>query len=491
MSRFALCLALLCAWTQAARALQLGETKEELLAKHGAPGAEDHAKNLAVYFWEGWSAQLEFKDHVVRKITYRRNYYLQDAEITSLFDSNGGASHWRETSGPNATARQWSRDDGATATCARVRPLSIVFQAPGLAALYQQGPKIVVPATPGPAATQSAPAGGPAAAPASPYAKAPTFPKPLAFSEPDLPVADPPAAPQPAPAAVERAVPKLKAEELEPAVKAGPAPSVEKTPAAEPSVAGPKEESHLVGYIVGSLALLGALAGGGFYFFKRQSRSGHGAPGRVPLASEAGGASSAIPSADALRNDQVELLVGEIFRREGYTIELSAGLNSDDGIDLMLRRDSETTLVQCKHWKSARVTAREVREFYGAMAAGGAPHGIVVTTGIFTPDAVDFANGKGIVLLDGEAVTAKISAAAKPGENLYTVSAWLDDFIARARIFDPECPVCHGTMVIRNNRASGAPVWNCRNYPRCPGRREPRLDLIPSSTPHQGSGAVE
>jgi restriction system protein len=488
MSRFALCLALLCAWTQAARALQLGETKEELLAKHGAPGAEDHAKNLAVYFWEGWSAQLEFKDNVVRKITFRRNYYLQDAEITSLLDSNGGASRWRETSGPNATARQWSRDDGATATCARVHPLSIVFQAPGLAALYQEGPKIVASATPGPASTTSAPAG----APASPYTKAPNFPKPLAFTEPDLPVADPPATLQPAPAAAERAVPKLKAEELQPAAKPGPAPSAEKTTAAEPTAAvAPKEESHLVGYTVGALALLGALAGGGLYFFRRQSRSGNGSPRKVQLTSDAGDAPNATPSADTLRNDQVELLVGEIFRREGYTIELSAGLNSDDGIDLMLRRDSETTLVQCKYWKSERVTAREVREFYGAMAAGGAPHGIVVTTGIFTPDAVDFAKGKGIVLLDGEAVAAKIKAAAKPGENLYTVSSWLDDFVSRARIFDPECPICHGTMVIRNNRASGAPVWNCRNYPRCPGRREPRLDLIPSSAQHQASGAAE
>ncbi|MEI9898278.1 MAG: hypothetical protein WDN28_31590 [Chthoniobacter sp.] len=56
MSRFALCLALLCVGAQSARGLQLGETREQLLARHGAPGAEDHARNLAVYFWEGWSA---------------------------------------------------------------------------------------------------------------------------------------------------------------------------------------------------------------------------------------------------------------------------------------------------------------------------------------------------------------------------------------------------------------------------------------------------
>jgi restriction system protein len=186
----------------------------------------------------------------------------------------------------------------------------------------------------------------------------------------------------------------------------------------------------------------------------------------------------------ALRHDQVELLIGEIFRREGYTVELSAALNNDDGIDLMLRRDSETTLVQCKHWKAARVSSREIREFYGAMAAGGAPHGILVTTGALTPDAREFAAGKGIELMDGDAVASKIAAVARPGENLCAVSTWVDEFVAHARVFDPECQVCHGTMVIRHNRANGAPSWACRGYPRCPGRREPRLDLLPAATPH-------
>ena len=212
MSRFALCLALLCLAAPCARALQLGETREQLLARHGAPGAEDHARNLAAYFWEGWSAQLEFENNVVRKLTYRRNWYLQDTEITSLLESNGGASHWRETSTPDAPARQWGRDDGASATCARTHPLSIVFQAAGLAATYQRGPKIVVPATPDPS-------------PAS--AKAPTFPKMLGtVPEPELPEADPPSLP-PQPVSAQRSLPKLQTTELEPEAK--PAPTTEAT----------------------------------------------------------------------------------------------------------------------------------------------------------------------------------------------------------------------------------------------------------------------
>jgi restriction system protein len=258
-------------------------------------------------------------------------------------------------------------------------------------------------------------------------------------------------------------------------------PPTERPPAAPSPVTANNNDSHLLGYIFTALACLTAFALGGFYYFRRQSRTTKAASPKVLPVDSPGGASGAPVGQNSLRSDQVELLIGEIFRRQGYTVELSAAVNTDDGIDLMLRRDSETTLVQCKHWAAARVTAREVRDFYGAMAAGGAPHGILVTMGAFTPDALDFAPTKGIELLDGRAVAAKITAAAKPGENLCVVSSWIDDFTAHARIFDPECPVCHSTMVIRHNRANGTPSWGCRNHPRCPGRREPRLDLLPSS----------
>ncbi|MEI9898279.1 MAG: restriction endonuclease [Chthoniobacter sp.] len=344
--------------------------------------------------------------------------------------------------------------------------MSIVFQTAGLAAAYQQGPKVVVPATPAPT-----------------YTKTPTFPRMLGTAvEPELPVADPPP-----PVPTQHPLPKLPTAELEPETQPAPAPVAPEPkpePPAEPPAAAPAQDSHVLGYLLGSLAFLGALAAGAFYFFKHRSRPGKTSAPQVPAPDAPGAAPGSVPGLNSLRNDQVELLVGEIFRREGYTIELSAGLNTDDGIDLMLRRDSETTLVQCKHWGAARVSSREMREFYGAMAAGGAPHGILVTTGAFTPDATEFAEGKGIELLDGTALAAKIAAVAKPGENLCTVATWIDDFVAHARIFDPECPVCHGTMVIRHNRASGAPSWSCRGYPRCPGRREPRLDLLPSSAPH-------
>jgi restriction system protein len=163
---------------------------------------------------------------------------------------------------------------------------------------------------------------------------------------------------------------------------------------------------------------------------------------------------------------------------------MSAAMGQEDGIDLMLRQDSETILVQCKDWKTVRVTEREVREFYGAMSATGAPRGIFVTTGSFTREAREFADGKGIDLLDGTALEAKVAEVARPGENLLELPGWIEEFTAHARVFDPECPTCQGAMVIRSNRTTGAQSWTCRGYPRCPGKREPRLDLLTATAGH-------
>ena len=159
-------------------------------------------------------------------------------------------------------------------------------------------------------------------------------------------------------------------------------------------------------------------------------------------------------------------------------MEISAGLDADGGLDLTLRRDSETFLVQCKYWKVSRLAERELREFYGTMAATGAPQGIIATLGTFSRDAQTFAAEKGIELLDRAALEQRIEAASRPGENLCEVAGWIDEFVSHSRIFDPECPVCNGAMVIRQSRTGGAASWGCRSYPRCPGKREPRQDLL-------------
>lgn len=476
-----------------ARALQIGETQAQIRARHGAPGAEDRGKKLAMYYWEGWSAQLEFKGDAVHKLTYKRSWYLQESEIAGLLHSNGGATRWREVTPQGGATRQWTRDDGATATCATDRPLVMTFQGAPPPRPAAAAPTVVVPANP---QASSSPTIYPKMLGAS------AEPEPALKLE-DSPLAEP-AKKEPAPAPpAPRALPKLAAEEINPdpaPVIAPPAreakpvePPADPAPSAEASEDSadeadavnrePDSSSLPYGWIAGVVLLLGA-AGGAFYFLKIKGRQTMTTSDSQPtiLPAAPGGVdvvTVTTPAIDALRPDQFELLVGEIFRRAGYTVEISAATAQGDSIDLTLRRDAETILVQCKHWKTSRVTEREVREFYGTMTGNGAPRGIFVTAGSFSRDAREFAEGKGIDLMDRAALEESTAAIARPGENFCGITDWVEEFAANARIFDPECPICQGTMVVRHNRASGAPYWSCRNHPRCPGRREPRRDLLP------------
>jgi restriction system protein len=97
-----------------------------------------------------------------------------------------------------------------------------------------------------------------------------------------------------------------------------------------------------------------------------------------------------------------EILVGELFRCAGFTVTETGGAQADGGVDLVLRKDGEKHLVQCKHWRAQRVGVQIVRELYGVMAATGAAGGFIVTSGRFTNEATSFASGRNVDLVDGE-----------------------------------------------------------------------------------------
>lgn len=110
---------------------------------------------------------------------------------------------------------------------------------------------------------------------------------------------------------------------------------------------------------------------------------------------------------------EFERMTGEAFRRQGYSVK-ETKKGPDGGIDLVLNRQSELFLVQCKQWKAQRVSVQIVRELYGVMAAQGAAGGFVVTSGAFTADAKKFSQGTNIQLVDGQKLTrwfAKLSDA--------------------------------------------------------------------------------
>lgn len=97
----------------------------------------------------------------------------------------------------------------------------------------------------------------------------------------------------------------------------------------------------------------------------------------------------------------LEHITAEMFRRDGYIVELVGGKGPDGGIDLILHRSGALVLVQCKHWRRRKVGVSIVRELRGVMAERKASAGIIVTCGAFTREAEAFAGDNSIELVTG------------------------------------------------------------------------------------------
>ena len=179
-----------------------------------------------------------------------------------------------------------------------------------------------------------------------------------------------------------------------------------------------------------------------------------------------------LDSVAALGWRDFERLVGEAFRRDGYTVEETGLGGADGGIDLVLRKGGRRVLVQCKQWKRDKVPVNVVREMYGLLVAHHADEVRIATVGGFTPDAARFAEGKPISLIDGETLlgmicSAQAAVAASPqrAESAAQVASATTSSA-------PECPRCGTQMVERKNRQTGSVFWGCPMYPKCRGTIE-------------------
>lgn len=176
-------------------------------------------------------------------------------------------------------------------------------------------------------------------------------------------------------------------------------------------------------------------------------------------------------SFESLRNipwKQPEFLVAEAYRRQGYQVEFSLGRGADGGVDLTLRRDGRTSLVQYKQWKVFSVGAPVIREIFGLMTAENADDAIIVTSGKFTRDAHDFAAGKPIRLIDGPQLLALVqSVQGSTGDSLVPFGDPPKD--------SQNCPKCGQPMVLRTSRRganAGSQFWGCSTNPACKGTRK-------------------
>lgn len=161
---------------------------------------------------------------------------------------------------------------------------------------------------------------------------------------------------------------------------------------------------------------------------------------------------------------EFEQLVGEYFRRKGFSVTETGGGGADGGVDLVITREKDRYFVQCKQWKARQVGVAPVRELFGVMAANGAVGGYVVTSGVFTAEAKRFAEGREIELIAGDQLAQLIQEQAPNVAERAVAPA------SQA----PLCPKCAEHMVLRTARKgsnTGSDFWGCSRFPNCRGTR--------------------
>jgi restriction system protein len=176
-----------------------------------------------------------------------------------------------------------------------------------------------------------------------------------------------------------------------------------------------------------------------------------------------------------------ESIVGEAFRRQGYTVTENGQGGADGGVDLVLMKAGNRYLVQCKQYRASSVSVMVVREIFGVVAAQRASGAIVVTTGTFTKDAIEFAKSQPIELIDGarlEQMVRGINGVVTPAP------VGVDDPAPQSASRPPagksmpasraqhSCPKCASPMVLRTARDKGMEFYGCSRYPKCRGTRQ-------------------
>lgn len=160
---------------------------------------------------------------------------------------------------------------------------------------------------------------------------------------------------------------------------------------------------------------------------------------------------------------QFEELVAEAYRRKSYSVVENHAVGPDGGIDLVLKRNGNRFLVQCKQWRKQKVDVRVVREMYGVMAAEAATGVIIMTSGLFTQEAKSFAENKPIDLVEGHQLADLIQGVqASPPFSANEIDSRQES--------ETICQKCGAKLVLRVARRGNNPgnkFWGCSKFPKC------------------------
>jgi len=176
-----------------------------------------------------------------------------------------------------------------------------------------------------------------------------------------------------------------------------------------------------------------------------------------------------------INSSEFEDFVYRIFIQRGYAVTEKSD-DAYDGADLILQRNDESTYVQYKDWQEQQVDVTAIGELYVAMEFAGVKHGIAITMGEFTVEALDFSLGKSLMLINGVDLFQMIEAL--PSDSDIDTDEKTEELIEAATDeqempeLEPLCPICSQKMIKRTARKgknAGNTFWGCSQFPGCRG----------------------
>lgn len=182
---------------------------------------------------------------------------------------------------------------------------------------------------------------------------------------------------------------------------------------------------------------------------------------------------------------QFEQLAGEAFGRQGYSVEETGGGGADGGIDLVLRKDSRSTLVQCKQWQNTQVGVKAVREMYGLLMHHQAAAVKIVALGDYTSEARRFAQGKPIELVNGGELLAtvchlqrtKVRATSPMDAPLAITASMVAGLLVIAALSPSSAPAPVVVAPVVTQTTYSAPAPSYQPHPSVAPTRRPRATI--------------
>jgi restriction system protein len=101
--------------------------------------------------------------------------------------------------------------------------------------------------------------------------------------------------------------------------------------------------------------------------------------------------------------------IGRLFGEQGYAVNLTP-YSGDGGRDIVASRGGAKVVIECKRYGPARGVSRpELQRFTAVVHHERATHGFFITTGRFSPKALEWAMSyPNLELVDGRALVAMI-----------------------------------------------------------------------------------